>query len=228
MGLGFSALKNDSALYIKGADKDKIILSLYVDDLLIISKNLSAINSIKASISSTFKVTDFGEVDTILKIKVTRNWEDGTISMGQEHYVERILERFNMQDCDGRSTPLPLGLKLSSSMSPVTESEREAMATTPYREAIGCLMYLMLSTRPDLAGAVHYLSRFGANPAPQHWEAVKHVFRYLQRTKSLRLTFRRQGTLKLIGFSDSDWQGCEDTRRSTSGYVFLLGGAAVS
>ena len=141
--------------------------------------------------------------------------------MGQEHYVQRILERFNMQHCEGRSTPLPSGLKLNSSMCPNTDEEREAMAKVPYREAIGCLMYLMLSTRPDIAGAVQQLSRFGANPGPQHWEAAKHVFRYLQQTKSLKLTFRRQGGLNLVGYSDSDWQGCEDTRRSTSGYVFV-------
>ena len=124
--------------------------------------------------------------------------------MGQEKYAEHILERFHMKDCEPKLTPLPVGLKLSTLMAPVTDSEREAMGKVPYREAIGCLMYLMLSTRPDLAAAVHYLSRFGANPGPQHWEAVKHVLRYVQGTKSLKLTFRRQGVLKLICFSDSD------------------------
>ena len=89
-------------------------------------------------------------------------------------------------------------------------------------------MYLMICTRPDLAAAVQIVSRFSSNPGPQHWEAVKHIFCYLQKTKSLKLTFRKQGVLKLEGFSDSDWESCEDTRRSTSGFVFLLGGAAVS
>ena len=225
--LGFSALKTDSALYLKGA-KDKIIISLYVDDLLIFAKDVSAIRTIKALIASTFKVTDFGEVDTILGIKVLRNWEDGTLSLGQEQYAQRILDRFNMSQCDGRSTPLPVGLKLTKAMSPTTEAEKEEMSTIPYREAVGSLMYLMLCTRPDLAAAVHIVSRFGSNPGRQHWEAVKHIFRYLQKTKSLTLTFRRQGEVKLIAFSDSDWETCEDSRRSTSGYVFLLGGAAIS
>ena len=225
---GFTVMKTDSALYIKGADKVKQIISLYVDDLLIFSKDISAIRTIKASISAMFKVTDFGEVDTILGIKVTRNWEDGTLQMGQELYAQRILDRFKMGQCEGRSTPLVPGSKLSKTMVPVTETEKQAMANTPYREAVGSLMYLMLCTRPDIAAAVQYVSRFSSNPAPQHWEAVKHILRYVQRTKSLKLTFRKQGVIQLTGYSDSDWESCEDTRRSTSGYVFLLGGAAVS
>ena len=159
-------------------------------------------------------MTDFGEVDTILGIKIIRNWEDGTLSMGQELYTQRILERFHMADCEGRSTPLPAGLKLSKTAAPQTDAEKEAMASVPYREAVGSLMYLMICTRPDLAAAVQMVSRFSSNPGPQHWEAVKHIFRYLQKTKSLKLTFRKQGVLKLEGFSDSDWESCEDTREA--------------
>ena len=132
-----------------------------------------------------------------------------------------------MSNCEGRSTPLPVGLKLSKTVS-LSDAEKEAMANVPYREAVGSLMYLMICTRPDLAAAVQMVSRFSSNPGPQHWEAVKHIFRYLQKTKSLQLTFRKQGVLKLTGFSDSDWEKCEDTRRSISGYVFMLGGAAIS
>ena len=124
--------------------------------------------------------------------------------------------------------PLTPGQKLSKEMVPATEAERRAMANTPYREAIGSLMYLMLSTRPDLAAAVQFVSRCSFDPGPQHWEAVKNIFRYVQRTKSLKLTFRRHGAIRLTCYSDSDWESCVDTRRSVSAYVFLLGGAAVS
>ena len=138
-----------------------------MDDLLIFSKDVSAIQTIKASIASMFKVTDFGEVDTILGIKVTRNWEDGTLQLGQELYAQRILERFNMGDCEGRSTPLAPGLKLSKTMAPLTDTEKHAMVNVPYREAVGSLMYLMMCTRPDIAAAVQYVSRFSSNTRRQ-------------------------------------------------------------
>ena len=133
-----------------------------------------------------------------------------------------------MSMSDGRSIPLTPGTKLSNSMVPATESEKKTMANIPYREAVGSLMYLMMCTRPDIASAVQFVSRFSSNPAPQHWEAVKQIFRYIRKTMSLQLTFKKQGVVNLTCFSDSDWESCEDTRRSNSGYIFLLGGAAVS
>ena len=98
----------------------------------------------------------------------------------------------------------------------------------PYREAIGSIMYLMLMTRPDLAASVQILSRFMEKPTRIHWEAIKRVLRYIQGTKEMGLKFQRTQKFEVYGFCDSDWGGCLDTRRSTSGYVFLLGGAAVS
>ena len=86
----------------------------------------------------------------------------------------------------------------------------------------------MVMTRPDLAAAIQILSRFMENPAKIHWEAVKRVFRYISNTRNHGLKFRRGENLEIRGFCDSDWGGCPDTRRSTSGYVFILGGAAVS
>ena len=84
---GFTALKNDSALYVLGAGKAKIIVSLYVDDFLIASHQISSVKSTKSSIGSRFKVTDFGEVNTILGIKVQRCWTTSVLTMGQEVYA---------------------------------------------------------------------------------------------------------------------------------------------
>ena len=109
-----------------------------------------------------------------------------------------------------------------------TKAEKEAMANIPYRSSIGSLMYLMVSTRPDLAAAVGILSRFMENPGKVHWEAVKKVLRYVQHTKSYGLLYKRSGSLDLVGFCDSNWGGCLDTRRSTTGYVFMMSGGAVS
>ena len=127
-----------------------------------------------------------------------------------------------MDSCKEIGTPLNTGQKLSKS------TTDEEVGVFPYREAIGSIMYLMLMTRPDLAASVQILSRFMEKPTRVHWEAIKRVLRYIQGTKEMGLKFQRTQKFEVAGYCDSDWGGCLDTRRSTSGYVFLLGGAAVS
>ena len=102
------------------------------------------------------------------------------------------------------------------------------MAGVPYREAIGSLMYLMVSTRPDLAAAVGILSRFLNDPGEEHWKAVKRVFRYLKGTEGMGLVYRKVQGVTLEGYTDSDWAGDVDSRKSTGAYVMLIGEGAVS
>jgi Reverse transcriptase (RNA-dependent DNA polymerase) len=106
LSLGFKALKTDSALYTMGADKVKIIIGLYVDDLLIASKDLNFVLSTKASLSANFKMTDFQEVETVLGIKIERNKERGELRMGQEKYTTQILERFGFSKIKPMATPI--------------------------------------------------------------------------------------------------------------------------
>uniref|UniRef100_A0AAV1U2G4 RxLR effector candidate protein n=1 Tax=Peronospora matthiolae TaxID=2874970 RepID=A0AAV1U2G4_9STRA len=96
------------------------------------------------------------------------------------------------------------------------------MQGVPYRSAVGALMHLMVGTLPDLAASVGVLSQFAADPCPTHWQALKRVLRYLQATPTLGIRFIGAGNGKLLGYSDADWAGDIDTRRSTSGYVFVL------
>jgi hypothetical protein len=102
------------------------------------------------------------------------------------------------------------------------------MSNRPYASLVGSLMYAQVCTRPDLAFVVSVLGRFQANPGEYHWTAAKKVVRYLQRTKSYMLVYGRIERLEVIGHCDSDFAGCEDDRRSTSGYVFLMAGGAIS
>ena len=225
---GFTATMSDPALYVKGKGEEKTILGLYVDDIPIASKSHVALESAKQVLKTAFKMTDFGEVSTILGIQIVRDREKGVLTMSQEKYAVEVLKRFNMLDAKGRETPVESGVKLSVQMSPKTEEERTAMEQIPYRKAVGSLMYLMVSTRPDLAAAVGRVSRFGENPGPEHWRAVKWILKYLQKTKSHGLTFRKQGKVQITGYCDSDHNGCIDTRRSTTGYVMKLGGGSIS
>jgi hypothetical protein len=99
-----------------------------------------------------------------------------------------------------------------------------------YQSAVGALMYAMLGTRPDLAFAVASLSQFSSNPGQPHWDAIKHVLRYMRGTTDYRLTYggRAGASLLFDGYCDSDWGSSKDDRRSVTGYTFMLGGGAVS
>ena len=134
---------------------------------------------------------------------------------------------FNMSKCNPCLTPMEQQRTLpgTTSMAVVHDSSTNA----PYRQAIGCLMFLMVGTRPDLAHAIGKLSQHCSDPRESHWTAVKRVFRYLQQTKHMGIVFtKRKSEPHLVGFSDADWGGCLESRKSTSGYVFQLCGGAVS
>ena len=102
------------------------------------------------------------------------------------------------------------------------------MKNIPYASAVGSLMYVQVCTRPDIAFAVGMLGRYQSNPSIDHWKASKKVMRYLQGTKDYMLMYKQTNNFEVIGYSDSDYVGCIDSRKSTSGYVFMLAGGAVS
>ena len=168
-------------------------------------------------------MVDFGEVSKVLGIRIKRDMKRGILSLDQEEYVQGIMSRFGMEECKEISVPLSTTGKLTKEQSPKSEEARERMNGTPYREAIGSLMYLMVSTRPDLASAVGILSRFLNDPGEEHWMGVKRVFRYLKGTRNMALVYERKGGVIVEGYTDSDWAGDVDSRKSTSAYVMLMG-----
>ncbi|XP_040971847.1 secreted RxLR effector protein 161-like [Gossypium hirsutum] len=102
------------------------------------------------------------------------------------------------------------------------------MQKIPYASAVGSLMYVQVCTRPDIAYNVGMLGRYLSNPSIDHCIAAKRVMRYLQRTKDYMLTYKRSDLLEVVGYSDSNFAGCQDSRKSTSGYIYLLAGGAIS
>ena len=216
---------SDSATYSKGDGPDQIILGIYVDDIFLMSENIEVIISVKEKLSTAFKMIDFGEINTILGIRVQRNFKNKTLSLDQEDYALTVLKRFNMSDCKGVDTPMVTGTQFSTYNDSPTNFET---SDVPYRAAVGSLMYLMVATRPDLEATIQILSRYLEKPQKSHWEGIKRVLRYLKKTTALGITFHATGELKLLGYCDADWGGCLDTRRSTTGYVFLLSGGAIN
>lgn len=125
------------------------------------------------------------------------------------------------------NTPLAGHFKLSSKQCPTSEKEKEEMMNTPYASAVGSLMYAMVCTRPDIAFAVGVVSRFLANPEKEHWKAVKWILRYLRGTNKSCICFGN-GKLELQGYTDADWAGDKDSRKSTSGYITTFAGELFS
>ena len=146
--------------------------------------------------------------------------------MSQPQYIAGILRRFKMSTCFPSKTPADTQSHLTTSMSPTTSEGISSMAEVPYKEAIGSLIYLMMCTRPDIAYAVGQAARFSQNPGKAHWSAVKRILSYLSGTLNHGILFSSKGRAHLVGFTDADYAGCLDSRKSTSGFLFLhLGGA---
>ena len=134
-----------------------------------------------------------------------------------------------MEDYKPLATPLDSNSKLSRDMSPRIPEEVEAIKDVPYQSAVGSLVYAMIGTRADIAYAVGVVSQYMANPGPQHWMAVKRVFRYLKGTLDHVLQYGgSSSTLQVVGYCDVDYAGDIDTQCSTTGYTFLLAGGAIS
>nr|GEX74037.1 retrovirus-related Pol polyprotein from transposon TNT 1-94 [Tanacetum cinerariifolium] len=133
-----------------------------------------------------------------------------------------------MQNCSSISAPLVKGETFSLDQCPKNAIEEEEMRNVSYASLVGSLMYALVCTRPDLIFSVGMLSRYQSNPGKDHWKAAKKVLRYVEGTKEYPLTYRHTDLLEVVGYSDSDYKGCKDTRKSTLGYIFLLAEGGIS
>ncbi|XP_075111689.1 secreted RxLR effector protein 161-like [Nicotiana tabacum] len=133
-----------------------------------------------------------------------------------------------MQDCRPGVAPVVKGDKLSKDQCSKNEVEMRTMKDVPYASVVGYLMYIQVCTRLDIAFAVNMLGRFSSNPRWAHWVTAKKVMRYLQRTKDFMLVYKKVDDLDLLVYSDSDFAGYQDTMKSTSLYIFILGRGVIS
>ncbi|KAL5842405.1 hypothetical protein ACOSQ3_013008 [Xanthoceras sorbifolium] len=225
---GYKKTTSDHCVFVqKFSDDDFIVLLLYVDDMLIVGRNVSRINSLKKQLSKSFAMKDLGPAKQILGMRITRDRSAKKVWLSQEKYIEKVLQRFNMDKAKEISCPLANHFRLSSKQCPSTDKEKEETDGIPYASAVGSLMYAMVCTRPDIAHAVGVVSRFLSNPGKEHWTAVKWIFRYLRGTSKMCLRFGETNHV-LVGYTDADMAGDVDSRKSTSGYLITFAGGAVS
>ena len=230
--LGFKRITADYCIYVYHKGKEICFLAVYVDDMGMLTSNLHFMEKLKKLIGEVFKIKDLGPIKQLLGLAIDYDRETGRLELSQSRYIQQSLERYGCDDGHTHPTPLSSGVKLTKADSPTTPFAIAEMKDYPYQSLIGTLMYAMLGTRPDIAFAVGALSKYSSNPGKGHWNEAVHVLRYLGGTKDLALVFDGSNGADLssfiLGYSDSDWAGDMDTRRSTGGYVFFACGAAIS
>ncbi|KAE8674962.1 hypothetical protein F3Y22_tig00111708pilonHSYRG00377 [Hibiscus syriacus] len=227
----YTRSKYDHCVYLQNLkDGSFIFLLLYVDDMLIASKSQKEIDKLKAQLNQEFEMKDLGEAKKILGMEISRDRQRWKLFLTQKQYLRKVLQCFGMNENTKHvSIPLASHLKLSFQLSPKTNEERVYMAKVPYANAVGSLMYAMVCTRPDISQAVGVVSMYMHDPGEGHWQAVKWIIRYLQQTVDVGLVFKQYEELGqcVVGYTDSDYAGDLDKRRSTTGYLFTLAKAPV-
>lgn len=216
----FTQSKYESCIFSRRVGKRTIIIALYVDDFFVFYDCDELAKKLKTSLMSHFTIKDLGEVKHMLGIKVDRTSSE--LKLNQKTYIEKLLERFGMSVCKVAKTPLDVGLKFSDSAN--------HDSTLPYQELIGSLMYLSVTSRPDISYAASFLSQYNSCYTAEHFAAAKRVLRYLKGTMNLGLVYRKSvkhDKFRVYGFTDADWANGAD-RKSYTGYMFKLGRNVVS
>jgi histone deacetylase 1/2 len=219
--LGFQASKADTSLFFYSKGDVTIFILVYVDDIIVASSTEKATVALLQDLKEEFALKDLGELHYFLGIEVNKV-HDGII-LTQEKYATDLLKKVNMAECKPVTTPMSSSEKLSLyEGTPLGPKD-----VTSYRSVVGALQYLTL-TRPDIAFAVNKVCQYLHSPTTIHWEAVKRILRYIKQCTRLGLSIHKSRSTLVSAFSDADWAGNIDDRRSTGGFAVFLGSNLVS
>ena len=229
LSLGFRQTILDNCLYVLNCDGELFLLSLYVDDIILAGANVTSLNNLKKLFTESFDIKDLGEVNHYLGMKITRSNEG--IKIDQTTYAMDIVKRFShLISSNDRAYPTPMDSDLKISQQDyldMTVSQSEFAENFPYRNAIGALLYLSINTRPDISYAVGVLARHSVTTSYKACQAVLRVIAYVKHTSAIGIQFNDR-KLNLHAFSDADWAGDLDSRRSTTGYVVFAAGGPIA
>ena len=223
---GFTVSDADPSLFVLNKSEGSMIyLLLYVDDILLLSKNMSVITEIKSLLSSHFSVKDLGEAKHFLGMHIKQERDTNgdllSITLSNEKLINDMLESFDLKEEKPKSIPIDRSMKLRKGEGkPLPPDNR-------YRELVGGVLYLSNTIRPDIAYSASLLARFSNCPTTQHWAAGIHLLKYLSGTKELGLKWEKSKG-GIIGYVDSNFAGDLDGYRSTTGFIFLSNGTAIS
>ncbi|CAI7886610.1 unnamed protein product, partial [Closterium sp. NIES-53] len=224
--LGFAPSTADPSLFLRtDTSLPPFYVLVYVDDLVFATADTEALALVKSELQNRHTCTDLGELRSYLGLQITQDRARRTITLTQSHMVQQVLQRFGFTWSSAQATPLATCHSLSA-----PPSDESVEPSGLYSELVGCLMYLMTCTRPDLAYPLGLLARYVAPGRHRkvHMDAAKRVLRYLCSTSGMGLVLGGQGDVVLTGHSDASWVDDQTTQRSSQGYTFSLGSGSVS
>lgn len=225
---GFERSTADHSLYTRKLPTGRVIVSIHADDMAVAGTSTAEIDKARKDLTAHFGLIDEGPIRWQLGIAIERDRPARTIHPSQESYISQVIERYKLEEAYPVCTPMDPHVTLTRETSPKATEEQLKMSNIPYREAVGSLMYLAVSTPPDIAYAEQRLARCNDNPGPAHRTAAQRVIKYPKGTKEHKLTLGGKETIELTGFMDSDWASDTDDRKSTGGYVFTPRSGAIS
>jgi hypothetical protein len=213
--MGFSPCKADISLFHYKRGLVQIFLLVYVDDITVASSNDSAVTDLLRQLHDDFALKDLGPLHYFLGIEVARTTNG--LCLSQKKYTNDLLQRGDMQDCKPAPTPIATSTKLSVKDATTLNPDD----ATKYRSLVGALQYIRL-IMPDISFAVNKVCQFLHCPTTVHWSAVKRILRFLKHTINSAFLICPSPSTMVSAFSDADWAGCTDDRKSTGGFAVFL------
>ncbi|EOX92044.1 Cysteine-rich RLK (RECEPTOR-like protein kinase) 8, putative [Theobroma cacao] len=218
---GFCQSLADYALFVKMTTNDEIlVLLVYVDDIIIASSSSNATEQIIEFLKSKFKLKDLGKLKYFLGLEVAQS--EAGISICQRKYALDLLAEYGVLGCKPITTPIDYNHRINKA----TDTDQLVNATN-YRQLVGKLLYLTFS-RPDISYDVHILSQYMDKPTQSHLHVAFRVLKYIKGALGKGILLSSRSSLQLKAYSDSDWGGCPDTRRSVTGFCVFLGDSLIS
>jgi hypothetical protein len=220
--LGFEPLFSEPSIFRN--TKTSQLIGLYMDDMLVLGKDLQAVQATINAISEIWEIKDLGDVEVILGIRVQRDRLTRTLSLDQSTYIQSLVNKYRLQD----AKPISVPINDRKTLSEGTSGEQFADQAL-YQSAIGAVGWVARGSRFDISYALNQLSQHCSEPTVRHWNALIRVLRYLKGTTNYRLQFGTQGAYgpKLQGFCDADYAGDTDNRASCSGGLWLLNSGVI-
>ena len=215
----FKQSQADYSLFTKKFNDSFISLVVYVDDILIASSNVQAIEELKVSLDQHFKLKDLGGLKYFLGLEIARSDKGNTLC--QRKNALEVLKDARMSACKPSKVPMEQNLKLSKFQGKLLSNPGV------YRRLVGRLLYLTI-TRPDIAYPVHKLSQFMSKPRKPHLDAAYKMLQYIKSCYVQGIFLSATSYFHLKAYIDADWASCIDTRRSTTGYCIFLGESLIS
>ena len=219
---GFHQLEVEHCLYKQDHNGKTQIILAWIDNVILIGDNPEETADMKKIFSQEFEIHNLGELQFLIGMEISLNRAEGTVTLSQKQYMRKIMEKHQMTELKLVVTPMDPNTVLLKQ----TDTQEDPRSSHLYATVVVSLMYATIGTRPDIAFAVQNLSQFTQNPGPDHWAAIKQIFRYLNGTKELGLTYGGK-SFDLVTYSDADWASNLNDQKSISRNAYLLGSAVI-